>query len=153
MRRSLAHLLEGAERVQLRGAHAPARKAAGCTLKMTQNVFSKARQSSLSLRARLLLAASLAHQLPAASPESWPPPHVGNLSRIAFWLDAYGHLKAAAASSGAASSSLARGGGGRMRGGKLPVARFECNFNIWKPFWFTVRGVVERKRTTEKHYE
>ena len=58
----LAHLLEGAERVQLRGAHAPARKAAGCTLKRTQNVFSKARQSSLSLRARLLLAASLAHQ-------------------------------------------------------------------------------------------
>ena len=32
-RRSRAHLLEGAERVHLRGAHAPARKAAGCTCK------------------------------------------------------------------------------------------------------------------------
>ena len=62
MRRSLAHLLEGTERVQLRGAYAPARKAAGCTLKRKQNIFSKAMQLSLSLCARLLLAASLAHQ-------------------------------------------------------------------------------------------
>jgi hypothetical protein len=90
---------------------------------MTQNVFSKARQSSLSLRARLLLAASLAHQLPAASPESWPPPHVGSLSRIAFWFDAYGHLKAAAAWSEVASPSIeAWGGGGATCGRRAAVS-------------------------------
>ena len=43
-RRSRAHLLEGAERVHLRGAHATARKAAGGTVKRTHSVFSKARQ-------------------------------------------------------------------------------------------------------------
>jgi hypothetical protein len=56
---SCAHLLERAERVHLRGEHVTARKAAGCTVKRTHSVYSKARQSWLSLRARLPLAASL----------------------------------------------------------------------------------------------
>jgi len=43
------------------GAHATARKAAGGTVERTHSVFSKARQSWLSLRARLPLTAS-AHQ-------------------------------------------------------------------------------------------
>jgi hypothetical protein len=51
------HLLEGAERGHLRGADATARKAAGCTVKRTGIVLSKARQTWLSLRARLPLAA------------------------------------------------------------------------------------------------
>ena len=33
------------------------------------------------------------------------------------------------------------GRGARARG-QAPVARFHCNFNFRKPFWFIVRGVV-----------
>ena len=48
-------------RTHLRGQRRCAREA-GCTIKRTRNVLSKASQSSLSWRACLLLAASLAHQ-------------------------------------------------------------------------------------------
>lgn len=53
--------------------------------------------------------------------------------------------KAAVASSGAASSLLARGGRGAPARRRAPVARFDCDFKIWNPFWFTVRGVVRRE--------
>ena len=56
-------------------------------------------------------------------------PHVGSLSRVAFWLDAYGHLKAAAAWSEVASPSIEAWGGGGAAGGRRAAVSSE---NRWE---------------------
>ena len=56
-------------------------------------------------------------------------PHVGSLSHIAFWLDAYGHLKAAAAWSEVASSSIETWGSGGAASGRRAAVSSE---NSWE---------------------